>query len=172
MQLRSAVVAALVCAVALLWSVSPASAHTMVVVCDEATGDLVWTNVDEGDGDTTVVTSTGVTLDIPEGESVTTSYIGPGTWVATWGDGVTVEGEIPPACVETTTTVAPTTTATTAPPTSAESSTIVPPPTSAASSGRLPSTGIGAGPVVAGLALISAGIAVTVVARRKTAGTG
>jgi LPXTG-motif cell wall-anchored protein len=115
-HLRFAVVTAGVCVAAVLFSVSPASAHTMVVVCDTATGELVWTNADAIDGDTTVVTSTGVTIDVPAGESVRTAYIGPGTWVATWGDGVTVEGEMPAACVDTTTTTPPPTTVPTTPP--------------------------------------------------------
>jgi hypothetical protein len=149
----------------------------MIVVCDTTTGELVWTNVDEVDGDTTVVTSTGVTIDVPAGESVTTPYIGPGTWTATWGDGTVVEGEIPPACVDTTTTAATTTPPTTAPPTTAPptseagSNTVVP-PTSAASSGRLPSTGASGAAIAIGFLLIAAGIFATVIARRRATTQG
>jgi hypothetical protein len=166
-------VAAVVTAVALLSTAGQAAAHEVVVVCDEETGDLIWSNVPPPDLETTVVTSNGLTIVIPPDGTVTTEHPGPGTWIATWTDGETVSGVIPPECDDSsTTTVAPTTTAppTTAPPTSDAGSNTVAPPSSASSSsstGTLPETGSDLTVAAVGAALVAAGVLVTVVARRR-----
>jgi hypothetical protein len=164
-------VAAVVTAVVLLFTAARADAHEVTVICDEATGDLVWSNVFPVDGPLTIVTSNGLTVTLPAEGSVTTEHPGPGTWVGTWEIGeFTAEGEIPPECVETTTTttVAPTTTVTptTPPPSEAGSNTVVP-PSGSSSSGTLPDTGSDLTVAAVGLALVAGGVLATVVARRR-----
>lgn len=124
-HLRFALVAAGVCVAAVLVSVSPASAHTIVVVCDEETGGLVWSNVPPPDLEVTIVTSNGLTVVIPPDGTTTSEYPGPGTWVGTWTDGFVVEGELPMSCPDTTTTTTPTTTTPTSVPTTPPDQTFV-----------------------------------------------
>jgi hypothetical protein len=165
-------VAAAVAAVALLSTAGQAAAHEVLVVCDEETGDLIWSNVPPPELETTVVTSNGLTIVIPPDGEVTTAHPGPGTWVATWTDEETVSGVIPPECVDSsTTTVAPTTAPTTAPPTSEAGSNTIAPPSSTGSSstGALPETGSDLTVVAVGAALVAGGVLVTFVARRRAA---
>jgi hypothetical protein len=184
-----ALVAPLVAAIALLFAVSPASAHEIVVVCDEESGDLVWSNVLTDTTPATVELSNGTTIEVPAGATVTTPHPGPGTWVATFGSGEVTEGVIPPSCREVTTTLAPTTIAgamPTAPPltgpvttgpainapatseaaTQVAPNTLAAPATTGAGSDTLPVTGSGRSlAAIAGMFLV-AGVLVTMVARR------
>jgi LPXTG-motif cell wall-anchored protein len=170
-------VATLLSAVMLLFTVGEASAHTVLVVCDEETGELVWSNVPPPELEVAIVTSNGLTVTIPGGATATTEHPGPGTWVATWTDEETATGDIPPECGpdETTTTTTTSTTSTTSTTTTSSTvpplaSTIVPPPTTA-SSRTLPSTGSGRSiaAVVGGTVLFGAGMLLTIAARRRTA---
>jgi hypothetical protein len=166
------VVAAIVAAAALLVGAGRADAHEVIVVCDEATGELVWSNTYPEDGPTTAVTDNGLTVSIPAEGTVSTPHPGPGTWTATWEIGDFVEtGDLPPECVEaTTTTPAPTTVPDTAPPTSeAGSNTIVPPPPSTSSSDTLPITGTGGAAAGVGVLLLAGGVVAIVAARRRPA---
>jgi hypothetical protein len=173
-NVKRIILAAAVAVGAVLFAATPASAHEVIVVCDEATGELVWSNEFPEDGPVTVVTSNGLTVDVPAEGSVRTIHPGPGTWTATWEipvDGVPFiqEGPIPAECVETTTTVATTTTAaptttvapTTAPPTSeAASRTVAPPRT-------LPDTGTDLTVALVGAACVAIGALATIVTRRR-----
>jgi LPXTG-motif cell wall-anchored protein len=143
-RLLAAIVAPVVAALAaVLLSTTAASAHEILVVCDEETGDLVWSNTTPDAVPGTVVTSNGLTVEVPATGSVTTEHPGPGTWMVTWTTGETAEGTLPPVCTEATTTAAPTTAApTTAAPTSMAPGTTGPTSGGGASGGETEVAGV------------------------------
>jgi hypothetical protein len=171
---------------AVMFSTSAASAHEILVVCDQETGHLVWSNTTPDSVPGTVVTSNGLSVEVPAHGSVTTEHPGPGTWTVTWTNGETAEGAIPPVCTEVTTTSAPTTTAaptSTAPPTTAPTLATSPPaapeagvvvagvtavpPAESSGAETLPATGSDASIAALACVLIAAGAAALLIARRS-----
>jgi cytoskeletal protein RodZ len=165
-MMRKLLTAAAVTAAALLATHGVASAHEAEASCIEGTYTVTALTAEPGFG-----------------------WVdnGDGTWTATWGDGFTVTGDAPEACLTpatsspaptsslpaTTTTVTPSVT-TAEPGTTAPTSSTAPagsapsgPTSFVASSKTLPATGFDETAIVVGLILFAGGAAVTWIARRK-----